>query len=110
MRCSRTLSVILLQRAASTPARMGCCGSAHMAPAKLPAASYEGCWCTLHGFAQWTHRDLAGNLQGMPASFVRNTTDDNGHGTHTAGIIGAVGAAVAARLPCGVTIGAGKAG
>ena len=39
---------------------------------------------------QWDHPDLAANLMRMPPEFRAANYDDNGHGTHVAGIMGAV--------------------
>ena len=49
--------------------------------------------------AQWEHPDLAPNLLPVSAAYRAEHADDNGHGTHVAGIIGAVSPAAAAR--CG---------
>lgn len=39
---------------------------------------------------QWDHPDLAANLVAATPEFKAAHNDDNGHGTHVAGIIGAV--------------------
>ncbi|PRW05909.1 RNA polymerase sigma factor [Chlorella sorokiniana] len=47
--------------------------------------------CVVDTGVKWDHPDLAANLVAATAEFKAAHTDDNGHGTHVAGIIGAVG-------------------
>lgn len=47
---------------------------------------------------QWDHPDLAANLIVATPEFKAAHTDDNGHGTHVAGIIGAVSSVIFALL------------
>ncbi len=49
---------------------------------------------------QWDHPDLAPNLLPMGDYYKNNNYDDNGHGSHVAGIMGAVSRAAGPRLGC----------
>jgi subtilisin len=46
--------------------------------------------CAVDSGVAWTHPDLAAALVAMPDAYKAANTDGFGHGTHVAGIIGAV--------------------
>lgn len=53
---------------------------------------FSTCHCCTALPLQYNHPDLAPNLVPMTAEWQRSNYDDNLHGTHVAGIIGAVSA------------------